>query len=227
MKIEYKNNKLQETRLLKNWDTYIKLVSDAYLKAPEFEREAVKHWKALSEHAYIFFKKSLSKINLVFTTNFESDVNKYGGKITINGKDFPLILIDPKDEYQTAEQMSQSFKETGELRISIDYSEHPIFSVIDNIVFRTVHDYIVHILGGFSFGGKGEIQSYNLHQKLAPNEATPALFTEIIGQASVNIVTGQFPVQKITILKGFDYINLGAVDNENYEIINKVLVKKR
>jgi len=221
------SRELVEARKLKDWNTYIQLVSDAYLKAPEYDESAVKHWEILRNHAYTFFKRSLSKINLIFTSNFATDVAKLNGKIEIDGKEFPIILVEPKDEYQTAEQMSQSFKDTGELKITIDYSEHPVFSMVDNIVFRTVHDYIVHILGGFPFGAKGEIQAYNLHQKLASPKATPALFTEIVGQASVSIATGQFPVQKIAILKGFDYTYVGVVEDKNYEIVNKVLVRKQ
>jgi hypothetical protein len=48
----------------------------------------------------------------------------------------------------------------------------------------------------------------------------------VVGQASYAIVKGGFPKQKIAILEGFDYVNLGAVDDENYTIVNKVLVRK-
>ena len=122
--------------------------------------------------------------------------------------------------------MKSSFEKTGILKISIDYSEHPYFSVIDNIVFRTVHDYIAHILGNHDFGAKGELACYNLHAKMAPKDAIPALFTEVVGQASTTIVTGKFPKQKIVILNGFDFINVGMVDDDNYEIKDKTLVKK-
>ena len=122
--------------------------------------------------------------------------------------------------------MKQSFESTGKLFISIDHSEHPIFSMKDNIVFRTVHDYMAHILGDHDFGAKGEIASYNRHVKMAPKAAIPALFTEVVGQAATTIVTNSFPKQKIGIMEGFDYINLGVVDDDNYEIIDKMLVKK-
>jgi hypothetical protein len=101
---------------------------------------------------------------------------------------------------------------------------HPIFSLIDNIVFRTVHDYIVHILGGKQFGAQGEIASYNLHAKMVPPDAIPAIFTEVVGQACVAVTTGSFPsIQKIAVLKGFDFINVGKVDDTNYEIKDKTL----
>ena len=51
----------------------------------------------------------------------------------------------------------------------------------------------------------------------------PALFTEVVGQASYYLHRGNFPEQKIAFLPGFDYFNLGKV--EGYNIINKELVK--
>ena len=117
--------------------------------------------------------------------------------------------------------MKADLQKTGTLKINIDYSEHPVFSVKDNIVFRTVHDYIVHILGNKQFGAQGEIASYNLHAKLVPKEAIPAIFTEVVGQACTRVITGSFPIQKIAILKGFDYLNVGKV--EDYDIKDKEL----
>ena len=40
----------------------------------------------------------------------------------------------------------------------------------------------------------------------------PALFTEVVGQASHFIHRGFFPEQKIAFLEGFDYVNIGVVD---------------
>ena len=213
---------LNEKLMLKNWDEYVSLVTNAYNEAPDYDASVVGHWSSLNSSNYTLFKRLLSKVDVVFVTNDKSKI----GKINILGKDFKIEYIKPGDEYKTQSEMKQSFTETGVLKISIDYSNHPVFSVADNIVFRTVHDYIVHILGGHDFGAKGEIASYNRHAKLAPKEAIPALFTEVIGQASTTLSSGSFPKQKIAILKGFDYKNVGIVDDENYEIINKTLIKK-
>lgn len=213
---------LREKMLLKDYSEYIKLVTEAYQKAPDYDASVLKHWVALNQSNHSLFKRLLSKVNVIFTTNDKSKV----GEIDINGRNFKIEFILPQDEYQTQSQMKQSFNETGVLKISIDYSDHPYFSVVDNIVFRTVHDYIAHILGDYDFGAKGEIACYNLHAKMATKEAVPALFTEVVGQASVTVVTGSFPIQKIALLDGFDYYNLGKVDDERYEIKNKMLVKK-
>jgi hypothetical protein len=217
-----RENLLSEKMVLKNYDTYVKLVSEAYLKADDYDSSVVSHWQSLNQSNHQLFKRLLSKINLIFTTNDENRV----GSVEIDGKQFKIEFIRPEDEYQTQSQMKSSFEKTGILKISIDYSEHPYFSVTDNIVFRTVHDYIAHILGNHDFGAKGELACYNLHAKMAPKNAIPALFTEVVGQASTTIVTGKFPKQKIVVLKGFDFINIGMVDDDNYEIKDKTLVKK-
>ena len=213
---------LKEKLMLKDWDLYIKLVADAYADAEDFDGSAVGAWKALNESNYTLFDRLLSKTKVVFITSNKANV----GSIDINGKKFDVKLIEEGDEYNTQSEMKASFNETGILKISMDYSQHPILSVKDNIVFRTVHDYIAHILGNHDFGAKGEIACYNLHAKMAPNAAIPALFTEVVGQASTTIVTGSYPKQKIAILKGFDFNKVGLVDDENYTIVDKVLVPK-
>lgn len=213
---------LNEKMVLKDYNLYIELVSNAYQQANSYDSSAIKHWEALNKSNYSLFKRLLSKVNVVFTTNDKSKV----GKININNKSFSIEYITPEQEYKTQSEMKKSFNDTGVLKISIDFSNHPYFSVADNIVFRTVHDYIAHILGDYNFGAKGEIACYNLHKKMAPKDAVPALFTEVVGQVSTTIVTGSFPEQKIVVLDGFDFYNIGKVDDENYEIIDKVLVKK-
>jgi hypothetical protein len=213
---------LKEKLELKDWNSYVGLVADTYEKLPDFDNSVSKHWTVLNQSNYKLFQRLLSKVNLIFTTNEKSNV----GSININGKDYNIEYTRQQDEYQTASEMRNKFKETGILKISIDYSEHPIFSVTDNIVFRTVHDYMAHILGGHDFGAKGEIASYNTHVKLAPNDAIPALFTEVVGQACYTIKNKNFPKQKIAVMDGFDFINLGKIDNEDYIIKDKVLVKK-
>lgn len=210
---------ISEKLVLKNYDKYVELVSQAYLAAPDFEPEVTRHWEVLNESNYKLFKRLLSKVNVIFVTENKSDI----GSVNILGRKFPIEYLPSSEQYQTQQEMKNSYQQTGVLKISIDYSDHPIFSVKDNIVFRTVHDFIVHILGNHGFGARGEIASYNRHAKLAPPEALPALFTEVVGQACVAVATNSFPKQKITILKGFDYREVGKVDE--YEVEDKTLTK--
>lgn len=213
---------INEKLALVDWNEYVNLVADSYEKAQDFDSKITGAWEALNKSNHILFKRLLSKVNVIFTTNNQSEV----GTINIDGRMFKVEYINPDDEYKTQSEMKKSFQDTGILKISIDYSEHPIFTVEDNIVFRTVHDYMAHILGDHNFGAKGEIASYNRHAKMAPPAAIPALFTEVVGQACYTLKNGTFPKQKIAFLEGFDYYNLGKIDNEEYEIVGKRLVKK-
>ena len=215
-------NLIREKLELRNWTNFVELVANSYEDLVEYDSSVTNHWESLNKSNHSLFKRLLSKVNVIFTTNDKSKV----GNINIDGASYKIIFIEQKDEYQSASEMRNEFNNTGILKISIDYSEHPIFSVIDNIVFRTVHDYMAHILGGHDFGAKGEIASYNRHVKMAPKEAIPALFTEVVGQACYTIQNNRFPKQKIAVMDGFDFINLGLVDDDNYELVDKVLIKK-
>ena len=215
---------LVEKLALKNYTEYAKLVTQAYIDAPPYDSSAVSHWNALRTSNYTWWKRLISEVEVIFVSG-ESKYKNKPSTLSIAGKTYPLEYLQGGQPYDTASQMANSYKNEGKLYISIDYSDHPLWSVEDNIVFRTVHDYIVHIRGGFEFGLKGELGSYNLHAKLAPKAALPALFTEIVGQAAYAVTTGDFPSQqKIAVLPGFSYLNVGEV--EGYDIKDKALVKK-
>jgi hypothetical protein len=211
---------LKEKLVLINFDKYVNLVYEAYDNAPVYDESVVHHWTALRDSNYVLFQRLLSKVKVTFTSEDKQYANNFRNGVEINGKVYPVIYHT--DPYDSQETMKRQYEETGELMISIDYSTHPVFTIIDNIVFRTVHDFMVHILGGHRFTAKGEIGAYNRHAKLAPPKALPALFTEIVGQVSYQIVTGDFGVQKIAILEGFDYTEVGKV--EGYTIQNKELI---
>lgn len=182
---------------LKDFRSYAKLVSDAYLKAPVHEPGVDQHWHALIEHFKRLYKQITSKFKIEFTA---------------------------EDPYPDAQTMRQEVLKTKVFKIYTGHNEHPIFTPKENLIFRAVHDYYTHIIADQPFGLRGEIRAYNTHARLCPPNALPALFTEIVGQACVSIVTGEFPQQKIAILKGFDYKHIGRV--EGHDVVNKELVKR-
>jgi hypothetical protein len=208
---------LSEKLLLKDWNLYRKMVAEAYNNAPSFEKSAVKHWEALNDSNRKLFKRLLSKTKITLISEDDSQV---GTLLELSGRPYIIEKIEG-EPYDSQKEMKEQWEQTGNLMISIDHSTHPIFSVSDNVIFRCVHDFIVHILGDHPFGDKGEIASYNNHAKMAPPEALPALFTEIVGQACYAVEYGEFPEQKIAILDGFDYRDVGSV--EGYEIKDKEL----
>ena len=207
----YRN--ITEKIILKNveFPEYAKIVAKAYKKAPINDSKAHTAYSALNRSNYTFWRKLRSRVDIQFTTE---DQGEDGKTFRIDGKEYVTRFLGDQP-YETAAQMAAAVKRDGVLNISMDYSSHPYFSVEDNIVFRSVHDYIVHILGGKPFGLKGEIQAYNLHAKLVPENAKPAIFTEVVGQVCYYMVYKKFPVQKCAILPGFDYEVIGKIiDNK-------------
>lgn len=162
-----------------------RLVADAYLLAPSFEADEVWRWGVLAEHVQRLFRRIRR------------------GR---NGVEVVFVHGQP---YETAEALKKAVRATGVLEISKDYNTHPIFDAQTNLEFRAVHDYVVHIGKDVDFTLKGEIAAYNHHARMAPPAAVPALFTEIVGQASVSALDGYFAEQKICLLP-FDYWQVGV-----------------
>jgi hypothetical protein len=183
-KLELKPGKL-------GWTKYAELVGKAYMDAPMFEPEAVASYRAMIPFVERMFKQIESRVKIEFV-NFHP--------------------------YESAEELRKDVEETGVLRISTADSDHPVFTNEENAKFRAIHDYMSHIQGigsrGTEFSLRGEIAAYNIHLKTIPKAAIPALFTEVIGQVcAYYYLGGKFPEkQKIAILPGFDYINVGKVE---------------
>ena len=184
------------------WDKYAELVGNAYLSAPKFEERAVRHFEALTPFINNMFDKISTKVNIKF------------------------VDYHP---YKDAQELRDEVNETGVLRIATIDAEHDIFDEKTNAKFRAIHDYMAHIQAigsrGTEFSLRGELAAYNAHLKTVPQEAIPALFTEVVGQVCANFVQGGvFAEQKICLLDGFDYVNVGVV--KGYDIVDKQLVKK-
>tara|TARA_R100000664_G_C2750196_1_gene137507 strand:- start:635 stop:1279 length:645 start_codon:yes stop_codon:yes gene_type:complete len=204
MKLIFENWRefLNEKLLLKpgpqGWDLYGKLVAQAYGNAPDFDPDAAQAFEKLGPFVENMFKKIQSRVEVEF--------------------------VD-EDPYEDDDDMRQQVSESGVLKIWKGGTDHPIFDPETNLKFRAVHDYMAHIqpIGhrGTGFDMKGEIQAYNAHLKTIPPSSAGALFTEVIGQASFFINNGYFPEQKIALLPGFDYFNIGVVDG--YNIVDKEL----
>ena len=182
--------------LMKRWfyDDYSKIVAQAYIDAPDFDQSVVPSYKSLMDSTKKLFKQLQSKLKVEF------------------------VDYDP---YESRTQMNDELKKTGVLKITKLFNEHPLYTKEENLMFRTVHDYYTHIISNQDFGLRGELRAYNTHAKLVPPSALPALFTEVVGQVSYAIVHGNFTKQKICKLEGFDYRNIGKIDN--MDIIKKEL----
>jgi hypothetical protein len=185
---------IDEKMVLSNYESYAEMVAQAYINAPDFDQSVVPSYKALMDSTKKLFKQLQSKLKVEF------------------------VDYDP---YESRDQMNKDVKETGVLKITSLYNDHPLYTKGENLMLRAVHDYYTHIIANQDFGLRGELRAYNTHAKLAPPAALPALFTEIVGQVCYAIVYGDFTKQKICKLDGFDYKNVGKI--ENIDIVKKEL----
>lgn len=188
---------------LEGWAKYSHLVADAYKAAPAYTSEGEKSFLALKDHIITMFQRQNAKIETVFV-----DYNPY----------------------ESAQEMRDDVLKNNRILITKLYNQDGFFGADINLMLRSVHDFQAHLGGNPKtkpkpFGLKGELQSYNKHMKLVGtnSRALPALFIEIIGQASHFLHYGEFPDQKIAILHDFDHVKLGNV--KGYQIIEGNLVK--
>jgi len=194
---------LTEKLLLKpgpsGWDLYGKLVAESYGNTASSGEDAGP-WHALEEWIPKMFKRIVG----------------------LGSLDVEFVDENP---YVNDEELRRQVEETGVLKVWRGGTTHPIWTKETNLQFRAIHDWMGHIQpsGSPSFGMQGEIAAYNAHLHTIPPAARPAMFTEVIGQASYFINYGEFPEQKIAILPGFDHNNVGVVDG--YDIVDKELVK--
>lgn len=186
----YDNPIILEKLELRDWTEYTKLVAEAYKQAPAHEPGAESSFEAMKQASLRFFRLIGSKVRVEF----------------VDG-----------DPYSTADQMREDVTNHKVLKIMKDHSDHPWFSQEENWKFRAVHDWFTHIISGQPFTHKGELAAYNTHIKMFPPKSWPALFTEIVGQVSYVTVYGSFPIQKVALLKGFDYKNIGRVNSLTYK----------
>ena len=198
---EYLKEKLMLKPGPNGWELYAQLVADAYLAAPKFEPRAASSFEAFIPFIEKMFKRIQSRVNVEF------------------------VDYHP---YESAQELRQDVNATDTMKIATIDAEHKIFDEITNAKFRAIHDYMSHIQAigsrGTEFTLRGELAAYNTHLKTTPKAAVPALFTEVVGQVCTYNITGKFAEQKICLLDGFDYYNVGVVDG--YEIINKELIKQ-
>jgi len=198
---QFINEKLMLKPGPNGWDLYAQLVADAYLAAPKFEPRAASSFEAFIPFIEKMFKRIQSRVDVEF------------------------VDYHP---YESAQELRQDVNTTGIMKIATIDAEHEVFDIITNAKFRAIHDYMSHVQAigsrGTEFTLRGELAAYNTHLKTTPKAAVPALFTEVVGQVCTYNITGKFAEQKICLLDGFDYYNVGVV--EGYDINNKELVKQ-
>jgi len=194
---------IDEKLVLPNFKEYAKMVADAYLAAPTMDQKAVPHWNALMQSTEnTLYPKIDAQVKKIYKAkNPEYQKNPEGGGI---------IVVD-YHPYDSQEQMKKEVMDKGIFRVSSADSEHPLWTVEQNVKFRAVHDWYTHIQNNADFSLRGELRAYNTYVKLIPQAAVPAAFTEIVGQACHVIAYGSFAEQKICLLPQFDWYEIGKI----------------
>jgi hypothetical protein len=190
---------------------YTITVAEIYAEKPVFEPSAVRHWEALVASNDKMFRRVIANIDIVFTED---------------------------DPYKNVREVVQDVVNNRRLKVfKTPESKHPFFSERDNDMFRALHDALTHVgsnithfirmvkadprnakkfkpIWGSGFSVRGEMNTFVTHSRIAPREATPALFTEIVGQICTYFVTGDFADDKVAVLDGVDFKNVGVLSGK-------------
>lgn len=199
---------------------YCFVVAELYTKLPEFDESEMWRWEAMVSHNEKLLPKVLSKVKVEYVTD---------------------------DPYPNMKAMMYDMIVNRRMKIykSGEGSVHPGIQPQDNDQLRTVHDYFGHFsknakqfkeflasngitdgkdgkINEFRFSGnnftvRGEMNAYLTHAKIAPPDTHPALYTEIIGQICTYFTTGDYTVNKVGVIKGIDYKNIGKFTDPKLE----------
>lgn len=186
--LEHAAQHITSKMMLKDFKSeFAPAVTKAYEARPMVEQAAIPSWKSAIAFVEKQFKQTESRLKIEF------------------------VDYDP---YKNFKDMNEKVAKEGVLKIWTGASDtHPVWTPEENWKFRAVHDYQSHLAGGHKFTLKGELASYNRHLKTFPRDAWPCLFTEIVGQTCYyNVYRKNAVEQKVAFLYGFDYQNIGVVD---------------
>lgn len=99
------------------------------------------------------------------------------------------------DPYKGLEDMTKDIKR-GLLKISQLHNVHPLFTKEQNLRFRTIHDY-AHYSIQADFSLEGEYRTFLEQSRHCLASSVPALYTEVVLQASHMVYFGEFTIQKL------------------------------
>ena len=162
-------------------------VSMAYTEAQEVTKEE------MTEEARVAWTALATEVEEQYEMALAS-VEEGGLGITIE-------FVD-EDPYDNFAEMWEDY--TTNKRVKVLKTEatggHPFFTNEQNDKFRAVHDIFGHLATGRGFDRNGEEAAYQAHISMFGPDAVKAAATELRGQNSVLLETGDFPPQKLIIL---------------------------
>lgn len=233
-------------------------VAEAYEAAPVHDKTADVHWQALRNHTVeVLFKRVRgSGVRISFTPDdpYGDLVGTDDPKMMIRYMLYDMVFNKRLQIYSGHSSSHPTFSEHDNwiFRTVHDYFTHgTLRKNFEQSFLRAFPDFdgeepspemLKQILPnvslsrdgnkGFGFNARGELNAASRHIRLAPKAATPALYTEIVGQVCFQRICGDFPPQKVAVLQGFDYMRLGqtiagsAADVRKREVLEMIRTKQ-
>lgn len=152
-------------------------IAEAYAKAPVYDPKAAAGFKALADDSV--------------------------RRAAVLGKQLHIEVVDDPEPYANSQEMADDIHKNRHFYVSRANSEHPLWTVDQNVAFRTVHDVLGHAVSGGDFGWQGENLACAAHFPLLSPIAQQALFTECIAQTAYAAYYRSFGPQKVALFPEF------------------------
>lgn len=159
------------------WTDRLQELAEAYAKAPVYDPKAVPAWKALADDSV--------------------------HRMEVLANQLQIEVVDDPEPYATSQEMADDIHRNRHFYVSRANSSHPVWTVDQNVAFRTVHDVLGHAVAGGDFGWQGENLACAAHFPLLSPLAQQALFTECLAQTAYAIFYRGFGPQKVALLPEF------------------------
>lgn len=199
---------------------YCIVVAEQYKGMPAFDPSVVELWEQLLSHNKKMMMKILKNVSVEFTAH---------------------------DPYKNQKQMMMDIIKNNRIQIfkTPNDDAHPGMSAEENDIFRFIHDYLGHYLpneksfakylaknninkpddpklnafrfSSHNFTVRGEMNTYLSHAKILSDKVAPVLFTEIVGQICTYFATGDYTDNKVGIMQGIDFKNIGKFTDQALE----------
>jgi hypothetical protein len=152
-------------------------IAKAYAEAPVYDQKAAANFKELADDSM--------------------------RRMEILKQQLHIEVVDNPEPYANAQEMAKDIHTKRHFYVSRANSEHPVWTVEQNVAFRTVHDVLGHAVSGGDFGWHGENLACAAHFPLLTPTAQAALFTECIAQTAYAGYYRSFGPQKVALFPEF------------------------
>lgn len=168
----------------------LKEIAEAYAKAPVYDPKAAAAFKELADDSVRRAEALKQQLH--------------------------IEVVDDPEPYANAKEMADDIHQKRHFFVSRANSEHPLWSVDQNVAFRIVHDVMGHAVSGGDFGWQGENLACAAHFPLLTPTAQQALFTECIAQTAYAAYYRSFGPQKVALFPEFTDPSQAAENDPNH-----------